>query len=142
MDCPYSRIDIIGTNGNDGLHYAEMPQLAPSRKGDVAEYKAVIWLLEQGYEVFLNCCSTGPADMLVWKPETEEILKVDVKTASWKMSGGKKVQHLQPNKNEHLGITLLHYDPESGMLFWQSEKPANEDWEQLELDLPPPPEAA
>ena len=51
MDCPYSRIDIIGQNGNDGDHYQEMPLRPP-------------------------------------------------------------------------------------------EKPANEDWEQLELDLPPPPEAA
>jgi hypothetical protein len=23
-DCPWSRIDIIGQNGNDGLHYSEM----------------------------------------------------------------------------------------------------------------------
>jgi len=23
-DCPWSRIDIIGQNGNDGLHYLEM----------------------------------------------------------------------------------------------------------------------
>jgi hypothetical protein len=23
-DCPWSRIDLIGQNGNDGLHYSEM----------------------------------------------------------------------------------------------------------------------
>jgi hypothetical protein len=30
-ECPWSRIDIIGQNGNDGDHYAEVP-LSPPEK--------------------------------------------------------------------------------------------------------------
>ena len=29
MDCPYSRIDIIGQNGNDGDHYNVVPLERP-----------------------------------------------------------------------------------------------------------------
>jgi hypothetical protein len=36
MDCPYSRIDIIGTNGNDGLHYAEVPLEQPEKAPEAA----------------------------------------------------------------------------------------------------------
>ena len=31
MDCPYTRIDIIGQNGNDGDHYSEVPLKAPEK---------------------------------------------------------------------------------------------------------------
>ena len=30
-ECPWSRIDIIGQNGNDGDHYAEMPLRPPEK---------------------------------------------------------------------------------------------------------------
>jgi len=34
MDCPYSRIDIIGQNGNDGDHYAEVPLSPPEKPSE------------------------------------------------------------------------------------------------------------
>ena len=48
-----------------------------SRKGDLAEYYAVTWLWDHGYEVFKNTGCTGPIDMIAIK-EGETIL-VDVK---------------------------------------------------------------
>ena len=35
-----------------------------SRKGDFAEYYAVTWLWDNGYEVFQNSGCTGPMDMI------------------------------------------------------------------------------
>jgi hypothetical protein len=52
-----------------------------SRQGNSAELKAVLWLWEQGFEVFRNSCSTGPADLVVWDKKTPEspLRLVDVK---------------------------------------------------------------
>ena len=33
-----------------------------SRKGDMAEFYAVTWLWDNGYEVFKNCGCSGPID--------------------------------------------------------------------------------
>ena len=35
-----------------------------NRKGDFAEYYAVTWLWDNGYEVFQNSGCTGPIDMI------------------------------------------------------------------------------
>ena len=51
---------------------------SPSRKGDFAEFYAVTWLWDHGYEVFVNSGSTGPIDMIAFK-DGETIL-IDVKT--------------------------------------------------------------
>lgn len=49
-----------------------------NRKGDIAEYKAAIWLMEQGYEVFRNMGYTGPVDLIA--KIDNEYLNIDVKT--------------------------------------------------------------
>jgi Holliday junction resolvase-like predicted endonuclease len=50
----------------------------PSRKGDFAEYYAVTWLWDNGYEVFKNLGSTGMIDLIAIKDG--EITLIDVKT--------------------------------------------------------------
>ena len=37
-----------------------------NRTGDISEHKAVVWLLEQGYEVFRNECCSGPIDIIAY----------------------------------------------------------------------------
>jgi Holliday junction resolvase-like predicted endonuclease len=51
-----------------------------SRKGDMAEFYAVTWLWDNGYEVFKNCGCTGLAD-LVARNSKGDIILIDVKTA-------------------------------------------------------------
>jgi Holliday junction resolvase-like predicted endonuclease len=51
-----------------------------SRKGDMAEFYAVTWLWDNGYEVFKNCGCTGLAD-LVARDSKGDIILIDVKTA-------------------------------------------------------------
>ena len=40
-----------------------------SRKGDMAEFYAVTWLWDNGYEVFKNCGCTGLADLIASNPQ-------------------------------------------------------------------------
>ena len=51
-----------------------------NRKGDFAEYYAVTWLWDSGYEVFQNSGCTGPVDMIAMDKKGK-ILLIDVKTA-------------------------------------------------------------
>ena len=51
----------------------------PSRKGDFAEYYAVTWLWDNGYEVFKNSGRTGMIDLIAIKDG--EITLIDVKTS-------------------------------------------------------------
>jgi hypothetical protein len=50
-----------------------------NHKGDQGELIASAWLLGLGYEVFRNVGSTGPADLVVWQPQSGEIHLIDVK---------------------------------------------------------------
>jgi len=50
-----------------------------NRKGDFAEYYAVTWLWDNGYEVFQNSGCTGPIDMIAMDKKGN-IKLIDVKT--------------------------------------------------------------
>jgi len=49
-------------------------------RGAAAELIACAWLIGLGYEVFRNVSASGPADMMVWDPETGEKHIIDVKS--------------------------------------------------------------
>ena len=51
-----------------------------NRKGDLAEFYAVTWLWDNGYEVFKNCGCDGFID-LVARDSKGNIKLIDVKTA-------------------------------------------------------------
>jgi Holliday junction resolvase len=51
----------------------------PNRIGDVAEYYAVTWLWDNGYQVFKNCGCTGEIDLIAIAPDGELKL-IDVKS--------------------------------------------------------------
>ena len=51
-----------------------------NRKGALAEYYAVTWLWDNGYEVFKNCGCDGFIDLVV-RDSKGKIILVDVKSA-------------------------------------------------------------
>lgn len=51
----------------------------PNVTGDLLELRAAAWLLEQGFTVFRNVGSTGPADLVVMSPDGT-LTALDVKT--------------------------------------------------------------
>ena len=95
-----------------------------NRKGDFAEYYAVTWLWDNGYEVFQNSGCSGPVDMIAVK-ENKTIL-IDVKTsrarnriAEGKNSGNfQKDINLEPShsrtkKQIAMGVQLLVFNPKT-----------------------------
>lgn len=60
--------------------YSELPDgtLVPTTiAGSIAEHKAIVWLQEEGYEVYKNVNPTGQVDMIAVKDS--KIIEIDVK---------------------------------------------------------------
>jgi len=90
-----------------------------SRLGDIAEFYAVTWLWDQGYEVFLNPGSTGPIDMIAFKDG--ECILIDVKTMArdyryedgWRNVGDKRTDY-----QKQFGVVFLGFFPDTRKLRW------------------------
>jgi Holliday junction resolvase-like predicted endonuclease len=90
-------------------------------KGAIHEFKACIYLMEQGYEVFLNVKGAGPADLVAWHPETNEILVIDVKTIkNYPKTDGTASYHssLGSDKNKKPFVTYLGYCASDDFFEW------------------------
>ena len=83
-----------------------------SRKGDLAEYYAVTWLWDNGYEVFKNASTCGPIGMIASKEG--EIKLRDVKTAD--KSG--RVQGRRTNGQVGMGVVFLLFNKETRKCRW------------------------
>ncbi len=78
-----------------------------SRKGDLAEYYAVTWLWDKGYEVFKNASRCGPVDMIAVKDGKSTL--IDVKTSD--RSG--KVQDKRTNEQVKMGVVFLLFNKQT-----------------------------
>jgi len=95
------------------LETTGMKLTSKSRKGDFAEYYAVTWLWDQGYEVFLNCGCTGPVDLIALK--NNKVKFIDVKT---KQKGGTT----RSENQLELGVVILMFDPDTRKLNFVEHK--------------------
>ena len=87
-----------------------------SRKGDLAEYYAVTWLWDQGYEVFPNAGSQGMADMIAWHPDTEKIILIDVKTVRVAKKDKNKCRNGRTPAQVQKNVWLLLYNADTRQL--------------------------
>lgn len=85
-----------------------------NRKGDLAEYYAVTWLWDNGYEVFRNSGCSGPIDMVAMDSKGEIIL-IDVKTARLKPTAdnpeGTINSRVRTKRQKKLGVRFLLFNP-------------------------------
>jgi len=77
----------------------------PNRLGDVAEYYAITWLWDEGFEVFYNAGSTGAIDLIGVKEG--EVYLFDVKMNKGTGSYASSRTPLQ----KKLGVQFLLFDP-------------------------------
>tara|TARA_R100000808_G_C2018159_1_gene67625 strand:+ start:114 stop:446 length:333 start_codon:yes stop_codon:yes gene_type:complete len=101
-------------------------KLAAKKVGDLLELKAVCWLLEQGYEVFRNDCSTGPIDIIALNLETNEILKIDVKTVQIRSDGKRACFPKLRDNQVNLGIKLLGFNEKTNTWILIDGKPESQ----------------
>lgn len=91
-----------------------------SRKGDMAEYYAVTWLWDNGYEVFKNCGCDGMIDLIV-RDSKGNIKLVDVKTfgvdTRWKNPSWSRMK-IRTDKQKEAGVKFLGFRPDNRKLRW------------------------
>lgn len=90
-----------------------------SRKGDLAEFYAVTWLWDNGYEVFLNAGCTGPIDMIAFK-DGKTIL-IDVKTVILDPRSPNAIKSKNSSRTavqKELGVVILNFDADTRKLRW------------------------
>ena len=88
-----------------------------SRKGDMAEFYAVTWLWDHGYEVFQNSGCTGPIDMIAIKDGDTTF--VDVKTMSRdKKNTLYRGKMSRTAEQKELNVKLLGFNPDTRKLRW------------------------
>ena len=96
-----------------------------NRKGDFAEYYAVTWLWDNGYEVFQNSGCSGPVDMIAMDKKGK-ILLIDVKTAqpNYRDNTGNKVQFKtgRTKQQEKLGVKFLMFNSDTRELKFAEHK--------------------
>ena len=80
-----------------------------NRKGDFAEYYAVTWLWDNGYEVFRNSGSTGMIDLIAIKDG--EITLIDVKTDKINALPKKDYSGNRTQAQKEAGVVFLSFDP-------------------------------
>ena len=99
------------------------PEHCDSRKGDLAEFYAITWLWDRGYEVFKNCGCTGSVDLLSMNNKGE-IKLIDVKTLGITKAADKSgkeiryeaVKNSRTEEQKKLGVQLLGFNPETRKL--------------------------
>ena len=102
---------------------------SPSRKGDLAEYYAVTWLWDNGYEVFQNSGCDGPIDIIAMDSKGEMLL-IDVKTGQLdKRTYNKSTDEdrygattSRTEKQLELGVKILVFIPTSRKLRFVEHK--------------------
>lgn len=100
---------------------------SPSRKGDIAELMAVLWLVQQGFEVFENFGSSGPVDIIAINLETNEITLIDVKKlftyvradGTVKIANSPKGKPAAMKTQIALGVRYLLVDIDTGECRWK-----------------------
>ena len=93
------------------------PEHCDSRKGDLAEFYAVTWLWDRGYEVFKNCGCTGAVDLIAMNNKGK-IKLIDVKTLAITKAAkdGAKLHNSRTEEQKDLGVQLLGFNPETRKL--------------------------
>ena len=83
-----------------------------NRKGDMAEYYAVTWLWDNGYEVFKNCGCDGFIDLVVRDPKGN-IKLIDHRTANTYTS-----RTTRTKKQIKANVQYLLFMPDTRKLRW------------------------
>ena len=96
----------------------------------MAEYYAVTWLWDEGYEVYINAGSTGPVDMVAHDLETNEITLIDVKTLRGRTGDPDRVSDLggsgRTELQKELNVRLLAFNPYTRKLSFVNHRETNE----------------
>lgn len=82
------------------------------QKGTSSELAAAKYLSDKGYYVFFRLSVTSPVDLVAVHPRKKEVLLIDVKTVSLRLTGrqkGKRINRKTTAEQKKLGVKILYY---------------------------------
>lgn len=85
----------------------------------MSEHLAIFWLFTEGYEVFRNCGSTGPVDLMATREG--ETLRIDVKTVPKHKNGDYCFSLTKHEQKLAQGIKILWVDPLENKVGWSRD---------------------
>lgn len=88
--------------------------------GDLAEFYAVTWLWDNGFEVYQNAGSTGPVDIVAIK--NGKVWLFDIKSKNSELNWGFKRTFAQ----EMLGVQILVFNPRTRKMRFVKHRKHNE----------------
>ena len=89
--------------------------MTKTMKGQRSEFLAAAWLISINYLVYVKTQDNDPIDLVAVHRNTGDVLKLDVKSVSFRRTGPKKGYRISRVVNEHqkkIGVTLLYVYPD------------------------------
>jgi len=89
----------------------------------MAEYYAVTWLWDNGYEVFKNCGCTGLADLVV-RDKDGVLTLIDVKTAQPQTQNNNNLTKCtgRTKRQVKAGVQILMFEPLKRKLYFVNHR--------------------
>ena len=85
--------------------------MTKTMKGQHSEFIAAAWLISINYLVYVKTQDNDPMDLVAIHRSTGDVLKIDVKSVSFRKSGSKKGHRINRIVNKYqkkLGVKLLY----------------------------------
>ena len=95
-------------NGRSKYNGSTLGHISKGKIGSISELEICAHYLREGYEVFRNVAPDGPADVILWKPETGELHIIDVKSYV-KTTPAEKYIEIRESENDY-NIKIVPYD--------------------------------
>ena len=84
------------------------------KKGQSSEFTACSWLIRNNYLVYFKTQDNDPMDMVAVDRETGDVLKIDVKSVSFRKTWkpGTRIHRVTSKYQKQLGIVILYVYPD------------------------------
>ena len=88
--------------------------MTKTMKGQRSEFLAAAWLISINYLVYVKTQDNDPIDLIAVHRNTGEVLKLDVKTVSYRKTGrvGDRINRVVNKYQKKIGDTLLYVYPD------------------------------
>ena len=88
--------------------------MTKTMKGQRSEFLAAAWLISINYLVYVKTQDNDPIDLVAVHRNTGEVLKLDVKTVSYRKTGrvGDRINRVVNKHQKKIGVTLLYVYPD------------------------------
>ena len=94
------------------VYYGQLLEedMTKTMKGQRSEFLAAAWLISINYLVYVKTQDNDPIDLVAVHRNTGEVLKLDVKTVSYRKTGrvGDRINRVVNKHQKKIGVTLLY----------------------------------